>query len=71
MNFLHIGDPNKGADIIIHLAVESQYNGVSGGYFNVGTGNSIIPIYPGGNITMENKLWNDTKELLQRKGFIE
>jgi len=44
---------------------------VSGGYFNVGTGKSIIPVYPGVDSTMQNKLWNDTKELLQQNGFME
>jgi NAD(P)-dependent dehydrogenase (short-subunit alcohol dehydrogenase family) len=71
LKFLHIGDPRKGADIIIRLAVEPQYHGVTGGYFNVGTGKSIIPVNPGGDITMQNKLWNDTKELLQVRGIIE
>jgi NAD(P)-dependent dehydrogenase (short-subunit alcohol dehydrogenase family) len=71
LKFLHIGNPCKGADIIIRLVVEPQFNGVSGGYFNVGTGKSIVPVYPGGDITMQNQLWNVTKELLQQKGFIE
>jgi NAD(P)-dependent dehydrogenase (short-subunit alcohol dehydrogenase family) len=71
LNFLHIGDPQKGADIIVRLAIDKEYNGVTGGYFNVGTGKSITPVYPGGDSTMQNKLWNDTKELLQRKGFVE
>lgn len=71
LKFFHIGDPHKGADIIIRLAIESQYQGVTGGYFSVGTGKPIVPVYPGGDITMQNKLWNDTKELLQQKGFIE
>ncbi|MBB6218339.1 NAD(P)-dependent dehydrogenase (short-subunit alcohol dehydrogenase family) [Anaerosolibacter carboniphilus] len=71
LKVLHIGDPRKGADIIIRLVVEPQYNGVTGGYFNVGTGKPIVPVCPGGEITMQNKLWNDTKELLQRRGFIE
>lgn len=71
LKFLHIGDPRRGADIITRLAVEPQYAGVTGGYFNVGTGNHIIPVYPGGDKSMESKLWNDTKELLELKGFIE
>lgn len=71
LNFLHIGDPHRGADIIIKLAVESQYQGVTSGYFNVGTGKPIAPVYPGGDITMQNKLWIDTKKLLQQNGFIE
>ena len=71
LKFLHIGDPRKGADIITRLVVEPQYHEVTGGYFNVGTCTPILPVYPGGDITMQNKLWNDTKELLQRRGFIE
>ncbi|WP_411681711.1 SDR family NAD(P)-dependent oxidoreductase [Clostridium thailandense] len=71
LRFLHIGDPHRGADIITRLAVESQYEGVTGGYFNVGTGKPIIPVYPGGDISMESKLWNDTKELLELKGIID
>jgi hypothetical protein len=71
LKFFHIGDPRKGADIIISLAMDCQYNGVTGGYFNVGIGAPIIPIYPGNDKVMQNKLWNDTKALLQRKGFIE
>ena len=68
---LRIGDPHKGADIIIRLAVDSQYQDVTGGYFSVGTGKPIVPTYPGGDISMQNELWNDTKELLHGKGFIE
>lgn len=71
LKFLHIGDPRKGADIITRLVVEPQYHGVTGGYFNVGTGTNIVPVYPGGDITMQNKLWNVTKELLHQRGFIE
>lgn len=71
LKFLHVGDPQKGADIIVRLAIDQEYNGVTGGYFNVGTGKPIIPVYPGGDRTMQNKLWNDTKELLKRNGFME
>ncbi|WP_313077139.1 hypothetical protein [Lacrimispora sp.] len=39
---LHIGDPKKVAEIIVRLATESQYHGVTAGYFNVGTGKSIV-----------------------------
>jgi len=66
LKFLRIGDPHKGANIIIRLAVELQYQGITGGYFSVRTGKPIIPIYPGGDIPLQNKLWNDTKKLLQQ-----
>ncbi len=71
LKFLHIGDPQKGADIIIRLVTEPQYQGVTGGYFNVGTGKPIVPAYPGGDFNMQNQLWNATEELLKQKGFIE
>ncbi|MEK4510461.1 SDR family NAD(P)-dependent oxidoreductase [Paenibacillus sp. FSL K6-2524] len=71
LNFCHIGDPRKGADIITRLIVDQKYQGVTGGYFNVGTGNSIVPVYPGGDIIMQNKLWHVTKELLQQRGLLE
>lgn len=71
LKFLHIGDPRKGADIITRLVVDPQYHGVTGGYFNVGTGRPIVPVYPGGDIIMQNKLWNATEELLRQKGFIQ
>ena len=71
LKFLHIGDPRKGAEIITRLIIDPQYQGVTGGYFNVGTGRSIVPVYPGGDISMQNKLWNVTKELLQQRGFSE
>ncbi|OBZ17631.1 SDR family NAD(P)-dependent oxidoreductase [Bacillus sp. FJAT-26390] len=70
LHFLRIGDPRKGADIITRLVAEPQYEGVTGGYFNVGTGNAIVPAYPGGDIAMQNILWNSTKQLLIKRGFL-
>ncbi|MCP1186050.1 SDR family NAD(P)-dependent oxidoreductase [Paenibacillus sp. 1781tsa1] len=71
LTFLHIGDPRRGADIITRLAVESKYGEVSGGYFNVGNGESIIPIHPGGDEAMQNKLWMVTTQLLEQRGLLE
>ena len=67
---LHIGDPRKGADIIVRLSSDPQYQGVTAGYFNVGTGKSILPIYPGGDSTMQDKLWKATKSLLEQRGYL-
>ncbi|WPC44061.1 SDR family NAD(P)-dependent oxidoreductase [Clostridium sp. JS66] len=71
LKFLRIGDPHIGADIITQLAVGPQYEGVTGGYFNVGNGKHIIPVYPGGDSSMENKLWNYTRELLELKDVMD
>ncbi|MCR8630152.1 SDR family NAD(P)-dependent oxidoreductase [Paenibacillus radicis (ex Xue et al. 2023)] len=61
---LHIGDPRRGANIIVRLALDSEYDRVTGGYFNVGTGAKIDPIYPGKDVSMQQRLWNETKEIL-------
>ncbi|MFL0375989.1 SDR family NAD(P)-dependent oxidoreductase [Paenibacillus amylolyticus] len=71
LTFLHIGDPRRGADIITRLAVDSKYGEVSGGYFNVGTGASIVPIHPGGDEAMQNRLWIVTKQLMKDHGVLD
>jgi NAD(P)-dependent dehydrogenase (short-subunit alcohol dehydrogenase family) len=64
LKFLHIGDPRRGANIIVRLALDSEYDRVTGEYFNVGTGVKIDPISPGKDVSMQQRLWNDTKEIL-------
>ncbi|AIQ34879.1 short-chain dehydrogenase [Paenibacillus sp. FSL R5-0345] len=66
LKFLHIGNPRKGADIIIRLMIDPKYQETTGGYFNVGTGNPIMPVHPGGDKEMENKLWNDTRLVIHQ-----
>ncbi|KGK88278.1 short-chain dehydrogenase [Desulfosporosinus sp. HMP52] len=70
LNAFHVGDPRKGTDIIVRLATDPQYQEVTGGYFNVGSGKRIVPIYPGGDIKMQNHLWDVTQKLLHENGFI-
>ncbi|GFP76145.1 SDR family NAD(P)-dependent oxidoreductase [Clostridium fungisolvens] len=70
LNLLHIGDPRRGADIIVRLATESKYKEVTGGYFNVGTGKEINAIHPCGDEEMENKLWAYTKEIFKSRGLL-
>lgn len=71
LRMLHIGDPRKGAEIIVRLATDAQYQGVTGGYFNVGSGKSIIPVYPGGDRSMQEKLWKATERLLEQRGYLD
>ncbi|MFB5677888.1 SDR family NAD(P)-dependent oxidoreductase [Paenibacillus terreus] len=71
LKLLHIGDPRRGADIISRLIADPEFQSVTGGYFNVGSGNPIVPVHPGGDMSMQNKLWDATKELLQQRGFLE
>lgn len=67
---LRLGDPRRGADIITRLIVEPEYQKMTGGYFNVGTGKSIEPVPPGGDAVMQHKLWQATEDLLEQKGFL-
>jgi len=71
LTLLHIGDPRRGADIITRLAVEPKYGEISGGYFNVGNGASIVPIHPGGDEAMQNKLWVVTAQLMRERGLLD
>jgi NAD(P)-dependent dehydrogenase (short-subunit alcohol dehydrogenase family) len=70
LKLFHIGDPRRGAEIITRLAVDPGFQAVTGGYYNVGTGEAIQPVHPGGDPEMQNKLWNVTKELLEQKGLV-
>ena len=67
LEFLNIGDPKRGADIIVRLALDSEYERVTGGYFNVGvTGDKIDPIYPGKDVSMQQSLWNVYQRIIVR-----
>ncbi|AIQ19788.1 short-chain dehydrogenase [Paenibacillus sp. FSL H7-0357] len=67
---LHLGDPRRGTDIITRLIVDPEYLIKTGGYFNVGTGQSIEPVSPGGDDAMQRRLWESTEKLLREKGFL-
>lgn len=64
LKLIRFGDPRRGAEIITRLIVDPFYGTVTGGYFNVGTGKSIVPVFPGGDEAMQRRLWADTRELL-------
>lgn len=70
LKLLHIGNPRIGAEIITRLVVDPKYHKMTGGYFNVGTGDSIQPVHPGGDTEMQNKLWRATTDLLEQKGIL-
>ncbi|MNC21082.1 hypothetical protein D3C75_690510 [compost metagenome] len=56
LKLFHIGDPHRGTEIITRLILEPQYGNLTGGYFNVGTGNPLEPVYPGGDAAQQLKL---------------
>ncbi|MNJ67559.1 hypothetical protein D3C77_637420 [compost metagenome] len=50
--------------------MEPEYQKMTGGYFNVGTGKLIEPVSPGGDAAMQHKLWEATQILLEQKEFL-
>jgi len=63
---LNIGDPRRGAEIIVRLITNSHYEKVTGKYFNVGTGNVIDPASPGKDRDLQQQLWKDTEKILKK-----
>ncbi|MBA2937227.1 SDR family NAD(P)-dependent oxidoreductase [Paenibacillus sp. CGMCC 1.16610] len=63
---LQIGDPQRGTKIIIELVVDPKFQKLTGGYFNVGTGNLIEPVLPGGDQKLQKKLWETTEKLIDK-----
>lgn len=70
LRFLRLGNPQKGAAIITRLIMDPEFSSVTGGYFNVGSGKSIKPAEPGGNVKLQKKLWQATQELLVEHGYL-
>ncbi|WOD61339.1 SDR family NAD(P)-dependent oxidoreductase [Niallia taxi] len=64
LKVLNIGNPKRGADIIIRLCLDPNYDDITGEYFNVGTGKKIEPVYPGNDASMQKMLWAETKKIL-------
>ncbi|HEY9424309.1 MAG TPA: SDR family NAD(P)-dependent oxidoreductase [Microterricola sp.] len=64
LTHLHIGDPRRGAGLIVKLATDSCFAGQSGGYYTVKGTKRLIPIHPGDDAGWQEQLWTDTEHLL-------
>jgi len=62
---LRIGDPQRGADIIVRLATDSDISPASGGYFSVKDAQPIRPTPPADNAACQD-LWAATSALLAK-----
>jgi len=71
LNFLHIGEPRKGAEIIVRLSVDKAYACITGGFFAARTGDPIVPVTPEGDVALQKQLWDVTENLLQQQGFLK
>ncbi|QZP30543.1 SDR family NAD(P)-dependent oxidoreductase [Pseudomonas sp. DR48] len=66
LNWLRIGDPQRGADIIVRLATDSDVSPASGGYFSVKDAEPIRPTPPADNAATCQALWAATSALLAK-----
>jgi NAD(P)-dependent dehydrogenase (short-subunit alcohol dehydrogenase family) len=64
LNALRIGDPRKGAGIIVRLATDPALAGTSGGYFSVRDARPLLCPEPGRNPRVQRELWDETMALL-------
>ncbi|MCZ9881449.1 SDR family NAD(P)-dependent oxidoreductase [Arthrobacter sp. B2a2-09] len=64
LSVLRIGDPARGAGLIVKLATDPAFAGQSGGYYTVKNTRRLTPVHPGGDSAMQARLWAGTEELL-------
>lgn len=61
---LRIGDPRRGAGLIVALATDPAFAGRSGGYYSVKGTRRLVPAPPGGDAAWQSRLWTETERLL-------
>ncbi|TCV97648.1 short-subunit dehydrogenase [Luteibacter rhizovicinus] len=64
---LNIGNPERGAGIIVKLATDPEFGLVSGGYFSVKDTKPLVPIAAGNDISARKELWSITSALLSER----
>jgi NAD(P)-dependent dehydrogenase (short-subunit alcohol dehydrogenase family) len=62
LTWLNIGNPQRGAGIIVRLASDPAFAGVTGGYFSVNDARPLIPVAPGTDPQAQQALWQATAE---------
>jgi NAD(P)-dependent dehydrogenase (short-subunit alcohol dehydrogenase family) len=65
LSFFGVGDPRRGAGIIVRLALDPGLAGKTGGYYSVDAA-PLNPVAPGGDAELQKKLWDITKGLLEK-----
>lgn len=61
---LRIGDPQRGADLIVRLATDPSFAKRSGEYWTVRGPRRIHPAHPADDVDLQRRLWEETERLL-------
>ncbi|GAA3709406.1 SDR family NAD(P)-dependent oxidoreductase [Nonomuraea antimicrobica] len=64
LRLLHIGDPRKGAGIIVRLATDPAFAETSGGYLSVRDAQPLQCPEPGRDPRVQRELWDETVTLV-------
>ena len=64
LGWLKVGDPSRGAGIIVRLARDPEFGARSGGYFSVRNAAALKPVAPGDDPLLRQELWARTAELV-------
>jgi NAD(P)-dependent dehydrogenase (short-subunit alcohol dehydrogenase family) len=62
LTWLKIGNPERGADIIVRLTSDPAFAEVTGGYFSVKNTRPLVPVAPGDDRQAQQALWQATGE---------
>lgn len=68
LKWLKIGDPRKGAALLVKLAVDPAFADISGGYFMGGNARQVSPPPPSEDPAVARALWLATEETLSQRG---
>lgn len=63
---LRIGDPARGAGLIVDLATAARYAGRSGLYVTEKQRRELVPVAPATDASAQDELWRATERLLER-----
>jgi NAD(P)-dependent dehydrogenase (short-subunit alcohol dehydrogenase family) len=68
LNWLRIGDPDRGAGIIVSLATDPTFDQQSGVYVSVKNARALTPFTPANREDVRRQLWDATAIILSRFG---
>lgn len=64
-----IGNPRRGAGLIVKLATHPSFTGKNGGYYTVNGTKRLIPTHPGNDVVWQSRLWTETERLLDANQY--